>query len=658
MNLSTESQLKDSFRKRNVDLLLLTLIAAVVAIISTACVTTSQDVAVEQDVTVEQISRLGEYSGYSEPLYSEWVRTSEYVPVRDGTKLAVDVFRPAVDGKPVAEPLPIVLTYERYHKARFAEDGQIFSQLNGRGFPFLETLLENGYIIAAADIRGGGASYGTREMEFMDSDATDAYDMIEWLAVQPYSDGNIGMYGVSYPGITQFMAASQTPEALKAIIPQMAPFDLYAITYPNGIFNQMLWQTWTQGANEGFDKQLPPVPVDADTDGSMAAAAQQEHRLSNDVFAAITQSPYRDDELTPGRDHDDYSMFRFADGTNQSQVPVDIIGGWYDGFPRDAAAWYNNLTTPRRLILTPFSHAVGYDQEGWYQNIAPLVNDDFNLETVNAFHAAEHFRFFDYYLKGIDNGIMDEPPVWYYTMGAPAGEGWRSAEQWPLPNEVRTKLYLTGSASGSVHSVNDGGLTPDAPMESTGQDDYSVNYSTTNGENNRWSGIVGGMASYGDMTANDERSLTYTTDALTESTEITGHPIVHLWVSSTADDGDFFVYLSEVDESGYAHNITEGALRASHRALSDAPYNYMGLPYHRSFREDMQPLPAGEPVELVFDLLPTSNIFDAGHRIRVTIMGADADTFATPQFDPAPTISIYHNAEHGSYIDLPIIPAD
>jgi putative CocE/NonD family hydrolase len=466
------------------------------------------------------------------------------------------------------------------------------------------------------------------------------------------------MYGVSYPGMAQFMAASQAPKALKAMIPQMTSFDMYAMAYPGGIFNRQTWQTWTQFANGMFDKQLSPVPVDADTDGSLVAAAQQEHRLSSDVFAALEQAPYRDDELTPGKNHNDYSLFRFLDGINKSQIPVDIIGGWFDVFPRDEASWFNNLTAPRRLIFTPFSHTIGSDQRGWYQTITPLVHDDFNLEAVNAFHDAEHLRFFDYYLKGIDNGIMDEPPVWYYTMGAPAGEGWRSAEQWPLPNEVRTNFYVTGGGSGSVHSVNDGGLTPEAPVEPTGQDDYTVDYTTTTGTNTRWSGAVGGMAAYGDMTANDERSLTYTTDALTESIEITGHPIVHLWVSSTAADGDFFVYLSEVDEDGYAHYITDGALRASHRALNDAPYNYMGLPYHRSYREDMQPLPADEPVELVFDLLPTSNIFDAGNRIRITIMGADVDTFATPQLDPAPTISIYRNAEHSSYIDLPVIPEE
>lgn len=607
--------------------------------------------------TAAQVSRLGEYSGYSEPLYSEWVRTSQYVTVRDGTKIAVDVIHPAVDGVAVAEPLPIVLTYERYHRAGFDENGQLHSQIDGRGLPFILTLLEYGYIIAAADIRGGGASFGTRDFEFMDEDSTDAYDVIEWLGEQPWSNGNVGMYGVSYPGMTQYMAAGAAPTALKALIPQMTSFDLYSFTYPGGIHNQQTLFSWTQTANEFLDKQLPPVPVDADIDGSMAAAAQQEHQQSDDVFALIKQSPFRDHLVTPGKTHDDYALYRFIEGINQSGVAVYHIGGWYDGWPRDEAAWFNNLTVPQRLLLTPFSHQTGY-HSGWLEDITPLVNDEFSFETVNAFHTAEHLRFFDYYLKGIDNGIMDESPVWYYTMGAPEGEAWGSAESWPLPDEVRTNFYLSGGASGSVGSINDGLLSTSAPTEAEGQDDYTVDYTTTLGPANRWSNMVGGDFNYSDMTTNDEKGLTYTTDVLTEAVEVTGHPVVHLWITSTADDGDFFVYISEVDENGYAHYITEGSLRASHRAVSEAPYNYMGLPYHRSFAEDVQPLPAGEPVELVFDLLPTSNIFDAGHRIRVTLMGADADTFATPQLDPAPTVSIYRNTEYNSYIDLPVIPVE
>ena len=154
---------------------------------------------------------------------------------------------------------------------------------------------------------------------------------------------------------------------------------------------------------------------------------------------------------------------------------------------------------------------------------------------------------------------------------------------------------------------------------------------------------------------NDEKGLTYTTPPLTSEVEVTGHPVVHLWVTSSAKDGDFFVYLEDISEASFSKYVTEGNLRASHRAISTAPFEYLGLPYHRSDAEDIADLP-DQPVELVFDLIPTSYIFDAGHRIRVTITCADKDTALTPQLDPPPTVHLYREADHASYIVLPIIP--
>jgi putative CocE/NonD family hydrolase len=159
------------------------------------------------------------------------------------------------------------------------------------------------------------------------------------------------------------------------------------------------------------------------------------------------------------------------------------------------------------------------------------------------------------------------------------------------------------------------------------------------------------------MVNNDRQALTYSTPPLDADIEVTGHPVVHLWVTSTADDGDFFVYVEEVDESGYSTYITEGRLRASYRALHEPPFENMDLPWHRCYDEDTEPLHEGEPVELIFDLMPTSNLFDAGHRIRVTVTGADANTFETPQLDPPPTVSVYRSSEYASFIELPIIPA-
>jgi hypothetical protein len=147
--------------------------------------------------------------------------------------------------------------------------------------------------------------------------------------------------------------------------------------------------------------------------------------------------------------------------------------------------------------------------------------------------------------------------------------------------------------------------------------------------------------------------LTYTTAPLENAIEVTGHPVIHLWITSSEDDGDFFAYLEEVDINGVSRYISEGMLRASHRKLHPAPFNNLGLPYHRSFQEDIEKLPS-EPVELVFDLIPISKVFVAGNRIRITITCADKDNAYSPTVIPAPTVRLYRNASVPSHVKLPI----
>lgn len=237
---------------------------------------------------------------------------------------------------------------------------------------------------------------------------------------------------------------------------------------------------------------------------------------------------------------------------------------------------------------------------------------------------------------------MNEPPVWYYVMGAPADKAWRSARLWPLPEQVLTKFHL----------VEDGQLSSAESGDKNSWDSYTVDYSTTTGSGSRWHNTVGTPFMYDDMAPLANKSLTYTTAALDQAVEVTGHPVVHLWITANVPDVDLFIYLEEVSPSGRATYITEGMLRASHRAQHEPPYHYMKLPWHRSFKEDVQPLPKDEPVELAFDLLPTSNIFNAGNHIRIRVVGADKDNFQTPQIVPSPTVSIFHH----SYIELPVIP--
>jgi hypothetical protein len=582
----------------------------------------------------EKVSRFGEYRGYSEPIYSEWARTSQYVAVRDGTKLAVDIIRPAVNGTPVDDPLPVIWTHHRYHRAQSGDNDQVISIVDYA--PELRTLLRYGYVIAAVDARGSGASFGVSRGPFNPDETQDAYDMTEWFAAQSWCDGNVGMYGLSYLGITQYMAASAKPPHLKAIFPMMAMFDMYSFAYRGGIFKNDFALKWGAG-NLILDQIMDTPRVDDDPNGDLYQAARAEHVGNWNVYSIGAQSLYRDSVFGPENApiYTALSPSTYLDQINDSRVAIYTLGGWYDMYPWDALVWHNNLTVPQKLVMTPWSHngSGGFDL------------------------MAEHLRWFDYWLKGIDNGIMDESPIAYYVMGAPTGEEWRFADQWPLPNEQPTAYYLSAGPSSSVASANDGLLSLDASADAAAQDDYVVDYTTTTGTKTRWTDGYGGGFGYPDMTANDEKALTYTTAPLESDTEITGHPVIHLWISATSEDADVMVYLEEVDADGVSHYITEGVLRASFRATAEPLWNLMGLPYHRGLESDAAPLTPGEPVELVFDLLPTSNIFDEGNRIRVTITGADVDTYLTPPQDPPPTLTIYRNVGRASYIILPMIPA-
>jgi hypothetical protein len=578
----------------------------------------------------EKISSPGLYSGYSAAVYGEWVRVSQYIKARDGTMLAADIFRPAQNGQPVAEPLPVIWAYDRYHRADI-QDGRLITELDRE--PWLQTVLKHGYVVGVVDIRGTGASLGTWDAPFTREEALDGYDITEWFAAQPWCNQRVGMFGRSYLGITQYATAATAPPHLKAIFPEMAMFDLYSFIYPGGVFRRDFAVKWGRMVNY-LDALKPAAPVDGD-DGKLLARAVAGHKLNRDLYDVFASMPYADsiDPKTKTRLYLSNSPSRYQDGIRKSGVAVYHLSGWYDMWSRDAFLWFKSLTNRQKIIIGPWSHGQSHG---------------FDL-------AAEHLRWYDYWLKGIDNKIMSEPPITYYTVGAPAGQQWRSAWQWPLPEEQQTSYHFRGGSTGSVHSINDGLLSAEPASDGDGQDDYTVNFSTTSGTSTRWTNGYGGAYGYQNMTPNDEKGLTYTTTPLPADVEVTGHPVVHLWVTSQAGDGDFIAYLEEVYPNGNAQYVTEGVLRASHRAVAAPTAGQLPLPFHRNFAKDTGELHA-EPAELAFDLLPISKIFGAGNRIRVTIVGADRDNLQTNETGPPPVFGVLLSAAHDSHIVLPIIP--
>jgi putative CocE/NonD family hydrolase len=195
-------------------------------------------------------------------------------------------------------------------------------------------------------------------------------------------------------------------------------------------------------------------------------------------------------------------------------------------------------------------------------------------------------------------------------------------------------------------------------VEADACDVYAVDPTTTTGTTSRWDNAVGDAAvtSYPHLAENDRRCLTYTTEPLEQDVAVVGHPLARLFVASSAEDAEVIVLLEEVGAKGDVRYVTEGVLRGSHRTLGEAPWNNLGLPFQRGCHADFAALPRDEPTELVLDLHPTANVFDAGHRIRVTLMGADADNVQVLPNANETTLRVFRDAAHPSSIELPILP--
>lgn len=620
----------------------------------------------------QKISEVGKYQGYTEVAYDGWKRTSDYLSLSDGTQLAYDLFLPSKDGVPADEPLPVLFKYTPYNRAWtvFDKDGKAvlcdlmpvwycspmlrlrsvivpFVVPDGNGqvkdavsrTPWLAEMLNSGYAVIVVDRPGTGASFG----KFNGNPgvvAGETDEILNWIAAQEWSDGNIGMFGDSIQAQIQFQAASTGNPHLKAILPATTWMDNYsAVMFPGGIPNTAFADFYVN-AQRVFN--LMPTPVDQDTDGTLLAQARAERQGASALASGakyLAGIPFRDSLSAEGTNvWTTYgTLYPLLDKINHSGTPVYLINGWYDIYARDNFLIYNSLTVPKKLLVRPTDHS-GIEVSG--------SDIDFGVEA---------HRWFDYWLKGIDNGIMAEPSIHYYLQGVDKAQAWQSTDVWPLENQA-TSLYYFGPAESNEHtSVNDGVLVLSSPSDLTAYDEYNIDYTTTTGGSPLWSAPAM-PHKYPDMRSNDARALTYTTPPLETAVAISGHPIAHIWLSTEAPDLDVFVYLEEVDSNGKSTYITEGALRASHRTLGQAPFEGFGLPWRNHFQSELQPIPQGEPVELVFDLRPTAWQFSAGKQIRITVTFVDAGNFDTPILDPAPTIQLLREVDCPSLVELPIVP--
>jgi len=607
----------------------------------------------------KRVSSIKEYSGYSEEIFDGYKLTSQYLTMRDGVKLAIDIYRPTKGGELHTEKLPVLWTATQYRRA-VLENGKRPLMTDGilSTPPGIETILRHGYVIAGLDVRGSGASFGNRSMLTTADEAYDLYEVNEWLARQDWCDGQTGMFGISYLGMTQLTCAQMMPPSLKCIVPNCSPWEM-PTNSNNGIVN-ICQYTMMDEIMYACCVSMPAVPVDEDVDGSMLKAAVEQHESNPSSVEERAAAPYLD-SLIPSNNRKVYLetyLPYYLNNLNNSGIAIYVWGSFKDlSNGIDEIMLYNSLKCPKKLLMG-----------NWYHP-GSIRNNEADWTT-------EHLRWFDYWLKGIENGIMDEPPIYLCRTRVPkdltvdfnprhlAHDGdfvslretheWNYYDQWPDPGTKHTEFYFTGVYSGTVKSVNDGTLCPRTSDEGFGEDEYKIDYSVSKEKLiDRMSYMV--ATSSQDYTPFDEKSLTYTTAPMVEDTELAGFPVAHLWISSPVKNLDFYVTLEEIDENNVSHYLADGKMRASIRATIDPPYNYLGLPYHRNYIRDQKDLPLNTPVKLDLTMFPLLNMVEKGHRLRVTINNCDKGRWDTPELSPAPTIRLYHTEDLASGISLPVM---
>jgi putative CocE/NonD family hydrolase len=580
------------------------------------------------------------------PRYQEIVRESLYVPMRDGVKLAVDVWLP--EGLAPDARLPAILMQTRYWRSTGIR--WPFAYFLDRPGKWVALLVRHGYACVSVDARGSGASFGTRPLEWSPDEVRDGAEIVDWILAQPWSNGVVGAEGISYEGTTAEFLVTNGHPAVRAVIPRFSLFDAYTdIAFPGGVHLARFTEQW-RDLNGMLDRnEIPPFagllgkivaigvrPVDADRDRALRAAAVRGHADNYDVHEMALRTTFRDDAHMSGgleASIDTLSPSSYVRALNAANTPVYSYSGWFDvAYQHGAIKRHLTLTNPEnRLILGPWAHA------------GRFTSSPANAGRTRFDHAAEMLKFFDHHLKGRETGLSADQRVHYFTM---AEERWKAADTWPPRSEAR-RFYFAANQT----------LSTTPPRESEAADAYEVDTSHGTGPQSRWDSAIGGrFVAYPDRATQDEKLLVYDSEVLDRDTEVTGHPTVTLHVTSSAEDGAFFVYLEDVDAAGQVSYVTEGQLRALHRHVSplDPPYAHV-VPYHSFTRADGRPLVPGEAVELRFDLLPTSYLFRQGHRIRVAVAGADKDHFALIPRDGPPKIRVHREVRRPSHVVLPVV---
>jgi len=590
------------------------------------------------------------------------------VPMRDGVRMATDVYRPSHSGTPVSDRLPVLLQRTPYNKEASA------LVANAKFF------VQHGYVVALQDIRGRYKSEGVFG-KYDESSATDGYDTIEWLAKLPYTDGRIGMWGTSYAAHTQADASKLNPPSLKTMLLNFGGLSNgWNIKIRNhGAFElgqQLGWAFQEAGVNDPVAK----AALDAEPIEKWFAAMPLRKGL-NPLSVSPQFETYLFEEMT----HTDYDEYWEGYGNNwshfyagTSDIPTLHVGGWYDTYCASTIENYVALSkikrSEERLLIGPWIHGGNTSSSAGDVEFGPEA-------AISNFATAFHLEWFDQYLKGKPTAAAKWPPVRLFVMGTGDGRKdrngklyhggyWRDTTSWPLAGTRFVNYYFQANGDLSTATPSPGvppttyRYDPEHPVPTIGGafsgalkrgpfDQREREFKSLNGGSE--SGFYGSRPPYLPLKSRPD-VVVFQTPPLKEDVELIGPITVNFYASSTAVDTDFTAKLIDVYPpsrdypSGFDMNITDGIIRARYR---NTPRK----------QELMKP---GEVYKFVIEPFPTANVFKKGHRIRIDISSSNF-----PRFDVNPNTgeplgqsrrmivadnSIYHDASHPSHVVLPLAP--
>ena len=515
----------------------------------------------------------------SQPSYGIRTRTDLYVAVRDGTKLAIDTFLPATR----AGRFPALVSFSPYTRPL----QQTVVPLGQNEAGITEFWVPRGYAHVVVDVRGSGDSEGTWD-HWGPTEQQDMFDIISWVVEQPWCDGNIGMMGCSYFGMTQLQVAALHPPGLKATFAYDAETDLYRGFYFNGGIPQIVTHWWMSGVPHF---SLPGGRTQ-DPSGFF-----RHGRAVLGMEEALDGPYWHERSSWPTLGEIDIPVYFGCDW----QFYETHLHGLFQG-------WEETGDIPKRALVGPRATP-----------FRPWANQHM-----------EALRWYDHWLKGMDTGVMDGPPIRLWIQGE---DHWRAENEWPLARTEWTDFYLSGPPRGTEGTLIRGEQGP-AGSRSFDFDPHQP------------------AALHG------RPALIYRSAPLDRPLEITGPAALHLSAASSKTTTDWYARLYDEDESGNLRQLCKGWLRATHRALDKArttPWR----PYHPHTREE--PLTPGEAYEFAIELWPTSNVFHKGHRIRLEISSSEVSALmllGPTLMAPEATNTVLEGGPSPSRLLLPVIPRE